>query len=136
VTVIDSSAFVKFLLKEEGYEKVRPFLQPEKDPHSVSMLLAETGNVLWKYQRMGSITREKTLELYTKVMEICNQNVILIESNEQYGHKALKLAIEYKHSFYDMLFISQAICYQTDLITVDKRQTTIAEECGIKVINV
>ena len=88
MTVIDSSAFLKYLLKEEGYQKIRPWLQPERDPYSVSLLLTETGNVLWKYQRKRVIEGEKATELYVKVVDICKHNVITIESNEQYGSEA------------------------------------------------
>lgn len=134
--VIDSSAFLKYLLKEEGYEKVRPWLLPEKKPYSVSMLLAETGNVLWKYQRKGVIAREIASKLYAGVVNICNHEVIRIEPNETYGSDALRLAMEYNHSFYGMLFVSQAIAGQRDLITSDERQAAIALQCGVNVIRV
>jgi predicted nucleic acid-binding protein len=64
VIVIDSSAFVKYLLKEDGYQNIKHWLHPDKDPHSVSMLLAKVGNVLWKYHRMNQISDEKAAELY------------------------------------------------------------------------
>jgi predicted nucleic acid-binding protein len=136
VTVIDSSAFLKYLLKEEGYEDVRPWLQPEKNPYSVSMLLTETGNVLWKYQRNGVIAREIATKLYSEVVNICHHEVIRIEPNETYGSDALRLAMEYNDSFYDMLFVSQAITGQRCLITSDERQAAIALQCGVKVISV
>ncbi len=136
MTVIDSSAFLKFLLKEDGYQYIKQWLHPDKDPHSVSMLLAEVGNVLWKYHRMSLITEEKAGELYNKVVDICKHTIITIESNEQYGNDALHLAMKHDHPFYDMLFIAQAIAGQRDLITCDKSQATIAEKCGINVFRV
>lgn len=136
MTVIDSSAFLKYLMKEEGYQKVRPWLQPENIPYSVSLLLAETGNVLWKYQRKGIITSDQATTLYAKVREICKQNVITIEPNEIYGPKALHLAIEFEHSFYDLLFISQAIAKDVPLITSDERQAKTAEKCDVRVVRV
>ena len=136
MTVIDSSAFLKYLMKEEGCQNVRPWLQPENNPYSVSLLLAETGNVLWKYQRNGIITSDQATGLYTKVLMICKQNVITIEPNEQYGPEALHLAIELGHSFYDLLFVSQAMVRDETLITSDERQAQIAEKCDIRVVRV
>lgn len=123
-------------MKEEGYQKVRPWLQPEKTPYSVSLLLAETGNVLWKYQRQGNITGDQATTLYAKVQEICKQNVITIEPNELYGPKALHFAIEFEHSFYDLLFVSQALAKDVPLITSDERQAKTAEKCDVRVVRV
>ena len=136
MTVIDSSAFLKYLIKEEGYQKVRPWLQPENKPYSVSLLPSETGNVLWKYQRKGIITSDQATTVYTKVLDICKQNVITIEPNELYGPKALHLAIEFEHSFYDHLFVSQAIAKDEPLITSDERQAKTAEKCDVRVFRV
>lgn len=136
MTIIDSSGFLKYLMKEEGYQNIRPWLHPEHTPYSVSLLLAETGNVLWKYQRKEGITSEQAMTLYTKVREICNQNVIIIEPNEVYGPEALRLAIEFDHSFYDLLFISQAMAREETLITSDERQAKTAELCDVRVVRV
>lgn len=123
-------------MKEEGYQKVRPWLQPENKPYSLSILLAETGNVLWKYQQKGIIASDQATTLYAKVREICKQNVITIEPNELYGPKALHLAIEFEHSFYDQLFVSQAIAKDEPLITSDERQAKTAEKCDVRVVRV
>jgi len=46
VIVIDSSAFSKYLIKEEGWEKVIQYLDPRLEPHAVDMLIIETTNVI------------------------------------------------------------------------------------------
>lgn len=136
MTVIDSSAFLKYLLKEEGYQNIKSWFYPENDPYSVSILLAEAGNVLWKYQRMGSITSDIAAELYLKIIDICKHKVITIESDEQYGYDALHLAMKYNHPFYDMLFVAQAVAGKRPLITCDERQAKVAEKCGLEVFRV
>lgn len=80
------------------------------------------------------IAPERATVLYKKVVEICSHNIIIIEPNEQYGCYALSLAMEHNHSFYDMIFIAQAMSRETDLITIDKRQAVIAEKCGVNVV--
>lgn len=136
MTVIDSSAFIKYLLKEDGYQNIKPWLLPDNDPHSVSMLLAEVGNVLWKYHRKNLIAESAAVELYEKVVDICKHQVITIEPDEKYGTEALHLAMNHAHPFYDMLFVAQAIAGQRDLVTSDVRQAMIAETCGVKVFRV
>lgn len=134
MTVIDSSAYLAFLIGEEGSERVSPWLGPEYAPRSVSLLLAESGNVLWKYCRAGAITAKQAHELYTMTETICRKGVILMEPDERYGGSALHLAIEHVHPFYDMLFVAQAMETNEGLVTSDTRQADVAERCGIDVV--
>jgi predicted nucleic acid-binding protein len=133
VTVIDSSAYLKFLIGEEGGEAVRPWLDPEHAPRSVSLLLTETGNVLWKYIRAGAIAEGQAIELYTMTADICREGVIRIEPDELYGDRALRLAIQHAHSFYDMLFVALAVETHEGLVTGDTLQAQVAKKCEIDV---
>ena len=50
---------LKVLMKEEGWEKIIPYLNPRLEPHAIDILTAETMNVIWKYMRKYRlITRE------------------------------------------------------------------------------
>lgn len=136
MTVIDSSAYVAFLIGEEGREKIRPWLDPLQEPRSVSLLLAETGNVLWKYVHQGSLPPEKAHALFSRTRDLCRRGVILIEPDEHHGDLALTLAMDHSHSFYDMLFIAQAIETNDVLVTGDRSQADVASQCGVEVIRV
>ena len=133
MTVIDSSAYIAFLIGEEGGEAVRPWLDPEREPRSVSLLLTESGNVLWKYFRNGAIPQERAIELYTLTGNICREGVIRIEPDERYGDLALRLAMQHAHPFYDMLFVALAMETHEGLVTGDALQAKIAKKCEIDV---
>ena len=131
--VIDSSAFSKFLLREENWEKVIPYLDPSLEPHAVDMLIIETTNVIWKYMRKYKlITREQALGLYEQMTKLVREEVIILEPSEKYLQEALKIAVDYDISIYDSLFLTQAKNLRAELITSDKRQEEVAREIGIE----
>ena len=131
--VIDSSAFSKFLMKEEDWEKVIPYLDPSLEPHAMDMLIIETTNVIWKYMRKYKlITREQALGLYEQMTKLVREEVVILEPSEKYLQEALKIAINYDISIYDSLFLAQARNLRAELITSDKRQEEVAREIGIE----
>jgi len=133
VIVIDSSAFSKFLMKEEEWEKVIPYFDPDLEPHAVDMLIIETTNVIWKYMRKYKlITREQALGLYEQVTKLVREEVIMLEPSEKYLQEALKIAMDYDLPIYDSLFLTQAKNLRAELITSDKRQEEVAREIGIE----
>ena len=131
--VIDSSAFSKFLLREENWEKIIPYFDPDLEPHAVDMLIIETTNVIWKYMRKYKlITREQALGLYEQMRKLIEEEVIILEPSEKYLQEALKIAMHYDLSIYDSLFLAQARNLRAELITSDKRQKEVAREIGIE----
>jgi len=133
VIVIDSSTFSKFLMKEENWEKVIPYLDPRLEPHAMDMLIIETTNVIWKYMRKYKlITREQALGLYEQMTKLVREEVIILEPSEKYLQEALKIAVDYDLSIYDSLFLTQARNLRAELITSDKRQEEVAREIGIE----
>jgi predicted nucleic acid-binding protein len=137
VIVIDSSAFSKFLLREEGWEGVIPYLEPDLEPYSVDMLILETTNVIWKYVRKyGLITEEHALRLHEGMMKLVDENVIVLESSGKYLNTALRIAMAHDIPVYDSLFIAQAKSLGAELITSDRRQGEVARKLGLEVIHI
>ena len=131
--VIDSSAFSKFLMKEEGWEKIIPYFDPDLEPHAVDMLIIETTNVIWKYMKKYKlITREQALGLYKQMRKLIEEEVVILEPSEKYLQEALKIAMDYDLPIYDSLFLAQARNLRAELITSDKRQKEVAREIGIE----
>ena len=131
--VIDSSAFSKFLLREENWEKVIPYLDPSLEPHAVDMLTIETTSVIWKYMRKYKlIMREQALGLYEQMTKLVREEVVILEPSEKYLQEALKIAMDYDLPIYDSLFLTQAKNLRAELITSDKRQKEVAREIGIE----
>jgi len=135
VIVIDSSVFSKFLLREEGWERVIPYFDPDLEPHAVDMLIIETTNVIWKYMRKYKlITREQALRLYEQMRKLIEEEVIILEPSEKYLREALEIAVDYDIPIYDSLFLAQARNLKAKLITSDRRQRDVAREIGVEVV--
>lgn len=135
VRVIDTSAFSKFLLKEEGWEGVVPYLQPGEEPVTVELLLVETANVLWKHAvKMETIEKEKAEKLFEGVMELVESGAFKVEDNAKYLGEAFRLALEKGITVYDALFIAQARALNAPLVTCDEKQGEIARELGLNVV--
>lgn len=133
--VIDSSVFSKFLLREEGWERVIPYFDPDLEPHAVDMLIIETTNVIWKYMRKYKlITREQALGLYEQMRKLIEEEVIILEPSEKYLREALEIAVDYDIPIYDSLFLAQARNLKAKLITSDRRQRDVAREIGVEVV--
>lgn len=133
--VIDSSAFSKFLMKEENWERVVNYLNPDLEPHAVDMLVVEGTNVIWKYaEKYRQITREQAFGLYEQMMKLVKGGVIVVESSEKYLEGALEIAMECGIPIYDGLFLAQARALKAELITSDKRQEEVAKEIDVDVI--
>ncbi|AEK71951.1 hypothetical protein GQS_00240 [Thermococcus sp. 4557] len=133
--VIDTSALCKFLLKEEGWRDVVPYLQPESDVHAVDMLLTETTNVIWKNVRIyGNFGREDGEKLLGALELLVDKGVITIEENQKYLRRAFELSVEGGIAIYDALFIAQAEALHATLVTCDEKQGKIAEKLGVSVV--
>jgi len=134
VIVIDSSAFSKFLIREEGWEKVVPYLDPSVEPRAVDILIVEVSNVIWKYmEKYKLIKEEQALKLYEQMMRLIKEEIIVIEPSVKYLQDALKIAMGYSITVYDALFLAQAKALNAKLVTSDRRQKEIAEDIGIPV---
>jgi len=135
VIVIDTSALCKFLLKEEGWREVVPYLQPKRKAHAVEMLLTETTNVIWKnvriYENLSRVDGEKLLSALELLVD---KGVITIEENRKYLRRAFELSVEHNIAIYDALFIAQAETLNATLVTCDEKQGKVAEKLGISVV--
>lgn len=133
--VIDSSAFSKFLLKEEGWDKVITYLNPNLEPRAVDILTVETTNAIWKYMRKYNlITEEQGLALYEQMTKLVREKVLTLERSEKYLSEALKVAINYNLPVYDCLFLSQAKNLKAKLVTSDKGQRDVAGMIGLECV--
>jgi len=135
VIVIDSSAFVKFILREEGWEELVDYLKPDMDPCTLDYLLIESTNAVWKYCRLhGVIAAGQALRLFEYMMKLFGDGVIHLEEAGKYLGEGLKTALERGLSVYDALFIVQARARGATLVTSDSLQEKVAKELGVKTI--
>lgn len=129
--VIDTSTLIKYLLKEEGWEKVSEFLRNSGDLVSLEMALIEGANAVWKRY---SLYRDISIETAQRILDYLHatKGIILYENPLQYLSEGEKIALEHKITVYDALYIAQALKHGK-LATSDEKQGKTAEKLGVEV---
>lgn len=90
--------------------------------HAPDLLLVEAANVLWKRALLGhDISVAEVHAIYRDLITIPLQ----FYSSEQLTGAALDLALQYRHSVYDLIYGALAVDLDCELITAD---TTFASK--------
>jgi len=134
VTVIDTSAFMKFFLHEHGWEDVLPYLTTASSPETVDLLVTESANVLWKSARLGLIEKEQVPELFSSMELLYTKGPLALKPAPQFMAEALSIALLLDTPVYDALFIAQARSDHATLVTADRHQGLCAKKCGVTVV--
>ena len=134
MTVIDTSAFMKFFLHEDGWEEVLPHLTTASSPETVDLLVTESANVLWKSVRAGLIEKEQVPELFSSMELLYTKGPLALKPALPFMAEALTIALSLDIPVYDALFIAQARSDHATLVTADRQQAFCAEKCGVTAI--
>ena len=121
--VIDASALVKFILKEEDWNKVADFLKA--GTISVDLVIKETVNAIWKRVMRKEISLEEAKSMFEAMKEILNKAVI-IENEMDYIDEAFEISIRRNVTVYDSLYIALAKKKKLELLTADEIQAQVA----------
>ena len=132
VIVIDTSALVKYLLKEEGWREVSAFLRKNREITSLELALIEGANAVWKRYRLY---RDINFETAQRLLDYLHatREILIYENPIEYLPEGEKVALENGIPIYDALYIAQALKYGK-LATADERQGKIAEKLGVEVV--
>jgi len=128
VIVIDASALAKFILKEEGWERVADFLKA--GTISVDHVMKETVNAIWKRLIQREISFEDAKSMFEAMKEILNKAVV-IENEMNYINEAFEISIKRNITIYDSLYIALAKKKKLELLTSDEIQTQTASLEGV-----
>ncbi|MFA6331728.1 MAG: type II toxin-antitoxin system VapC family toxin [Methanoregula sp.] len=131
MTVIDTSAFMKFFLHEPGWEDVLPYLTTASSPETVDLLVTESANVLWKSARAGLIEKEQVPELYSSMELLFTKGPLTLKPSPRFMAEALSIALSLDTPVYDALFIAEARLDYATLVTADRHQALCAKKCGV-----
>ncbi|RLE58047.1 MAG: PIN domain nuclease [Thermoprotei archaeon] len=130
--VIDASALTKYVLHEENWKDVASFIRERKPLYSIDHVLKEVGNAIWKHSYLRKMIPKNTaLTLYTRVLRLAETRVLQLEPEEKYLTAALEIALIQGTTFYDSLYIAQALKHG-ELLTSDEKQAKIASILDIK----
>ncbi len=130
--VIDASALIKYILHEENWEEIGMYIREMKPLYSIDHILKEAGNAIWKHhylrKSIDAITAQKLMK---KIVKLTKTQVIILEPESQYMLRALEIALKYKITFYDSLYLAQAQRIG-ELLTSDRKQAEVADKLNIK----
>jgi predicted nucleic acid-binding protein len=120
--VIDTSILVKFILKEEDWNKIADFLKA--GTISIDLVIKETVNAIWNRVMRKEISLEEAKDMFEAMKEILNKAVI-IENEMDYIDEAFEISIRRNMTVYDSLYIALAK-KKLELLTADEIQAQAA----------
>jgi len=127
IVVLDTSAAVEVVLQRKSSAKFVQALSSADLVLSPTLLIAETSNVFWKYQKFAEYPFSECEKLIEQAIslpdEYVNEHELYIE--------AFKLGCELNHPVYDALFLVLARRNNAKLLTMDKKLIVAANKIGI-----
>lgn len=112
---------IKWLLPEEDQARALQIRKLYSDGVltviAPGLITAEIGNVLWKYVAKGLLTGSEAERAFLRF----HQDAPLLRDSPLFDATALQLAIQYKRTFYDSLYLALALHHKCELITADGR---------------
>ena len=125
--VIDSSALIKYVVKEEDWEKVEEYIK--EGCVTLDLAVKETANALVKKVFKDEVDAGTAEEIICRL-----HGVVRIMPQKEYFSKALEVALKHKLAIYDGLFIALAIGTNMPLLTSDGKQAEVSRQYGVTVI--
>jgi len=133
VIVVDASALVKYILHEEGWDRVAFYIREMRPLYSVDHVIKEVGNALWKHSLKKVMNTNTVLKLFQAFLRLIETEVIVVEPELKYVQSALEIALQEDITLYDALYIAQAQRLGVFMITSDRKQAEVATRLGIHV---
>jgi predicted nucleic acid-binding protein len=115
--VVDSSVAVKWFVPEIHSDSAVALLDVDNDLHAPDLLLAETGNILWKKVNRGELTAETA----RKVAEALTASALNIHASSPLVTSALDIALGLSRTVYDCLYLALALSLACPFVTADER---------------
>ncbi len=127
--VIDASALIKYLNREDGWRRVEEYIL--EGCITIDLALKEVANALWKRVKRGEVTERQALAIMEIILE---SKIVKIHSQQPLINEALKSSITNDLPIYDSLYIILAKHMKMPLVTSDKRQAEKAKMMGVNPI--
>lgn len=130
--LIDSSAFAKRYVLEEGSQQVDTILQGASELALCTILIPELISALNRRLWENAITPNEYLTLKRRLMKDIRDTVILQLTPRVITHSVSLLENQVLRAM-DALYLACAIEWKADLfVTADKRQWTAAQQSGVR----
>lgn len=115
--VIDASAAVKWFIVQPLTPNALAVLQQYPTRLAPRLIVAELGNALWKYVRSGQSTAAQAETALQQLSAL----YVSFEEDGDYAQRAMQIAADLDHPFYDCLYLAVAEARGCPLITDDQR---------------
>src|SRR5580692_11034035 len=116
--IIDSSVFVRYLSREEGWEEAEKYLAR---PVTLALALKEVANALRTKTLSGdvnSVDAKLMIARLASMVRLVDQENLLVDSYQ--------VAVDHRVTVYDALFVVAALRSGEDLVTCDDQQADVA----------
>jgi predicted nucleic acid-binding protein len=119
--VVDSSVSVKWFVAEDDSPKALQILKDYRIEtlsfNAPDLIYAEFGNIIWKkqiFQNLDSKDAKFAIQEFKKISFILTPITLLFDD-------AYNLAVEYKRTFYDSLYLALSVRENCELVTADEK---------------
>jgi len=134
--VVDASALAKLVVEEAGSAEVRRVMR-EAFTYGWSInvpdiALAEALNVLWKHRALLQDLDENEFKEAVKDL-LALWGRITVYKSYSLALKSIEIAVKYKITVYDALYLALSIATNSPLLTYDEELRKIAKDLGIAV---
>ena len=119
--VVDASVAIKWLLPERDQPsalRIRTlYQQGTLTAIAPGLITSDIGNVLWKYVTRGLLTPEDA----GRALFRFHQDAPILRDSPVFNATALRLAAQYRRTFYDSLYLALALHHNCQLVTADEK---------------
>ncbi|MEI8172518.1 MAG: type II toxin-antitoxin system VapC family toxin [Deltaproteobacteria bacterium] len=130
--VIDASVLIKFYVPEILSDRAQEVMSWVADGKLMllapDLLYPETGNILWKKQRLHELTPDEVEEIVDAITSL----PIKIEYSRQIMPLSVSIALHSGITVYDAMYVAVAGIYETKMITADRRLVGALEKTEFK----
>ena len=130
--VIDASVLIKFyvpeILSAEAGHLLARMQRGEITLLAPDLLYPETGNILWKKQRLRELTPSEVEEITDAIISL----PLKIEISKSLLPRALDVAMAYGITVYDALYISTAMVHEIRMVTADTKLVDTLAKTDLK----
>jgi len=119
--VIDSSVSVKWFIEEDDSDTAQLILDEYKRENisflAPNLIYAEFGNIVWKkqvFQGLDALDVDRAIQKFKRISFILTSITVLFDD-------AYRLAVKYKRSFYDSLYLALSIKENCEFVMADEK---------------
>jgi predicted nucleic acid-binding protein len=113
--IVDASVALKWVLDEDDSPLARALAA--RSLAAPDLLWPECANGLWRWARTGALPRRVALERFAAL----RRAPVALAPTGHLLDRALTLAIEIGHPFYDCLYLALALIRGTQVVSADRR---------------